>query len=992
MSFTNLKDKHVHDVKCRSIESSNLTLLTGSTVTDISADTSLNPNSDEVLSTQKAIKAYVDNKFGIVPSQFTGLTDTPASYTGESDKIPVVNSSETGLEFTSEYVKPSTLVEAQRPHGFDTNALETITRNYDNTTQTFTISNATYPYVVYIQGIRFEVTGPMSTAHPDIEGVWIFGFQNIANVLTLTPFYFATITSNYQYLQYVAVGQLYWSSTATGGNGDAIPVSIDIPVSSNFAIGLILNRKVPATIKGAEYCVLTDFQADGTGADIADLQFRCNVGDLVYGLALETPINERLKTSEVMIAWYQWVGATVNQNLVRFIRNSNGKAVHHAVGGRAYYNQLVGGQFQLTEVTSGNYVIYHVFAHGRLEARTYEGYLVIMGQNQYSTLTAARDAIEDELGNLSIDETSARLFARVGSYIIESRDVYTNEAKSRIVTIDGTNPYLDTREFVLHSNGGGGTAGGVTDHGTLSGLGDDDHLQYALLDVNRTAAGAGNVEMSSDYIIVNTTLYTDNIEQNTGSTITIPTQQVTVGNSTTLTESLLHVQGREEVRFWLEGDTDSTSGADNPTIIMSQDGGGTITRFGIDNNNNAYIANTSVGGTVQQDFSIYYTGSHTNNGTGNLPTGWSGVTRSLYISGLTGNIQVDNGLRFPTGALITLFSTDGTLAGNSDATIPTEKAIKTYVDGQIGGATNHSALSNLTNDDHPQYAILNSNRTGSGNTDLKIGYSASSADSLIHCQSSQNALMWIESDTDNTPETDNPSIILTQDGGTVSARFGVNSANATYISNTSVGGTTTQDIEFYYNGSHTYNGAGILPSGFVLGDKALAISGTSGNTTIHKELQFLTGTGINEFSIDGTLAGNSDNAVPTEKAVKTYVDGKTTTSTLAVNVQGPWGTTYPVTISMRKSGGIIVIRIPGVVQTHSSSDIIDFSADLPADYRPTTNTVYAPICAVNDGAAIHGWLTITTAGVMEIKNESELPSREFTAGQCGYYTCRVTYE
>ena len=32
------------------------------------------------------------------------------------------------------------------------------------------------------------------------------------------------------------------------------------------------------------------------------------------------------------------------------------------------------------------------------------------------------------------------------------------------------------------------------------------------------------------------------------------------------------------------------------------------------------------------------------------------------------------------------------------------------------------------------------------------------------------------------------------------------------------------------------------------------------------------GTGINEFSTDGTLAGNSDLTVPTEKAVKTYAD------------------------------------------------------------------------------------------------------------------------
>jgi hypothetical protein len=38
-------------------------------------------------------------------------------------------------------------------------------------------------------------------------------------------------------------------------------------------------------------------------------------------------------------------------------------------------------------------------------------------------------------------------------------------------------------------------------------------------------------------------------------------------------------------------------------------------------------------------------------------------------------------------------------------------------------------------------------------------------------------------------------------------------------------------------------------------------------------LEMAVGTSINEFSTDGTLAGDSDDAVPTEKAVKTYIDG-----------------------------------------------------------------------------------------------------------------------
>jgi hypothetical protein len=40
-----------------------------------------------------------------------------------------------------------------------------------------------------------------------------------------------------------------------------------------------------------------------------------------------------------------------------------------------------------------------------------------------------------------------------------------------------------------------------------------------------------------------------------------------------------------------------------------------------------------------------------------------------------------------------------------------------------------------------------------------------------------------------------------------------------------------------------------------------------------QKVNLKSGTDINEFSTDGTLAGNSDDAVPTEKAVKTYVDG-----------------------------------------------------------------------------------------------------------------------
>ena len=46
-----------------------------------------------------------------------------------------------------------------------------------------------------------------------------------------------------------------------------------------------------------------------------------------------------------------------------------------------------------------------------------------------------------------------------------------------------------------------------------------------------------------------------------------------------------------------------------------------------------------------------------------------------------------DGISVQSGTTIDNFSTDVTLSGNSDTTIPTEKAIKTYVDNNAGGAT-----------------------------------------------------------------------------------------------------------------------------------------------------------------------------------------------------------------------------------------------------------------------------------------------------------------
>jgi len=52
---------------------------------------------------------------------------------------------------------------------------------------------------------------------------------------------------------------------------------------------------------------------------------------------------------------------------------------------------------------------------------------------------------------------------------------------------------------------------------------------------------------------------------------------------------------------------------------------------------------------------------------------------------VTGSLYASKDLSLAEGAAINEFSTDITLGGNSDEIVPTQKAIKTYVDGQLGG-------------------------------------------------------------------------------------------------------------------------------------------------------------------------------------------------------------------------------------------------------------------------------------------------------------------
>lgn len=120
----------------------------------------------------------------------------------------------------------------------------------------------------------------------------------------------------------------------------------------------------------------------------------------------------------------------------------------------------------LTNLTSNYYKADTVFltSDGRVN--------VVYGTSEYSTQTAAEAAAQANMPTFM--EPSAIPLANV-----------VLQDSNGIISVVDLRPQPAT--------GGGGSAGGVSDHGALSGLGDDDHTQYLLANGSRSMSGSLNM-------------------------------------------------------------------------------------------------------------------------------------------------------------------------------------------------------------------------------------------------------------------------------------------------------------------------------------------------------------------------------------------------------------------------------------------------------------------------------------------------------------------
>jgi hypothetical protein len=365
--------------------------------------------------------------------------------------------------------------------------------------------------------------------------------------------------------------------------------------------------------------------------------------------------------------------------------------------------------------------------------------------------------------------------------------------------------------------------GGVSDHGSLTGLADDDHTQYLLADGTRTVTG--DFTVSGSVNIYDTKQYkingvqalkligTGNIfsGQGAGNSITTGANNIAIGSDSLATVSGASNSlaiGHNALKLCVVGGNISIGAYSGALLVDGQYN--TIVGINAVSGLSSGDRNTAMGYTAGNGLLTGSDNVYIGYQSGSIGNGSSGNT---FVGAWAGR-SITGGSNVGIGYMALCASTSG------------------YSNVAIGQNAMISATGGYQNIAIGRYA-LRYNKNGDNN--VVVGHQAGTGVSDVDCG--------------------NNTIIGYQAGYTIS---GTGNVFVGYQS----GYNETGSNKLYIENSNSTNP--LIYGEF--DNNLVKINGT---------LQLPNGTSINEFSTDTTLSGNSDDAVPTEKAVKTYVDSAT---------------------------------------------------------------------------------------------------------------------
>lgn len=330
---------------------------------------------------------------------------------------------------------------------------------------------------VWCQGIKYTFTTYKSVNQPTVSGIYYLYLDASANLQIKS--------TEFNYKLDTPVCQIYWNQAL---GAPQLLVDRRHGIAMNWATQEFLELATSAAVKNG--LSISGIVSNPDGSSDAQAKFSLSDGTVLFqDVKIEidhsaTPASnvasnlfQQILTPVAKLPVFyrdesEWIYSTPSD--YGFIRDT----------GIPVFN-ILSTSWQTQQVANGNYFISYIVATGNTE------YPIIgfAGQQEYTELSAAEAASFTDLDLGELKSIPNRPLYKI---IYKYDSTYANTTK---VTIE---KYQDLRSF-----GENGSAG-VSDHGRLGGLLDDDHSQYVhvsldrIINANHTHSGSINVTNTTE--------------------------------------------------------------------------------------------------------------------------------------------------------------------------------------------------------------------------------------------------------------------------------------------------------------------------------------------------------------------------------------------------------------------------------------------------------------------------------------------------------------
>ena len=360
--------------------------------------------------------------------------------------------------------------------------------SFNNSNRRFYIQpggiNSAASHVVWCAGKRFVKSANEYVEIPNTTGIYYI-YYNSSGTLSYK-------TSFFDLENEAPISYIYWNSTVA----EAVFFADERHgITMDWATHEYLHRTRGAAI--ASGFGATNYILDGNGSldshaklDIADGTFFDEdlQVDIVHS-ATPTPNTwqQVLQGNAKIPAFYRLNSHWVKDTATEFPLKQGTD--------RPKYNLNTAGTWSTPDVTNNHFGVSWIIATNNLN----EPIIAIIGQDSYSTKGAAQ---AEFYASLNLDGFPIVEFRPLYKIIYECKTSYTNTPSARITDV------LDLRSVISSDQGVGTTP--VSDHGSMTGLADDDHTQY-LTDARHdeldhtTALGTASITDLGDVAITGAT-------------------------------------------------------------------------------------------------------------------------------------------------------------------------------------------------------------------------------------------------------------------------------------------------------------------------------------------------------------------------------------------------------------------------------------------------------------------------------------------------------